>query len=436
MLLIGSMAAAACAQGFEPYKFNPFSDKAAGFHVVNASVSGSYSTGAQSLGLGDSIKAPGRGDIGFLQGGIVLGWSGKGEASNVSVIYSPSVARGLDRSRYQSINHLLTVSGNRPIAPRWMFEYSGGLIASDFNLLLASRAPRRFASFDELTAAIVSASAGNFQLADLIAALPFTRSPETSYLYGGRHMSASGTATASFEASSRSQVRMSIYGMRSEVVSREGGDALAALLRRTRSVNGSLGWTYAITPRTFSSVSVSTGRVGSEFNDGLVSHANVSLGRKLNERWYVQVTGGAGSYRELRGATLRKRQFLNEEYAVSVGYKVYAHTLAVNFGRRTGDDFGLGSKTTLTSSAAWTWARPGRSVSMSGNFGYAQLFADDLPGLTSWTSILSVARALHNGFAVSGSYRYVQFPRALFLRSSYLGISGAVGSLSWSPEGR
>ena len=315
----------------------------------------------------------------------------------------------------------------------------------DFNQLMGGSTPLNNlalapATFDDLAAAILGGRTDNSQLAGLVSAAPLVSSPETSYLYGVRHLSLSMGVSFTYDRSSRSRFHTGFYGVRSQPLGNTGrevvpGMPLEVQLRRTTSAGASAGWSYDITPRDTLSVDVSGTRVASEFQDAYVSHSAISFGRKLSERWFVRGMVGAGVFTPVR-ETLVQGRFTRHEWGGSIGYKVYAHTFLGSYTNMVSDIFGLGANSNISSAGAWSWKRPGRSISLSSTFGYSQLVGPSFPNSGSWSFHTTVARALNAHMVLTGSYRYIQYPRLIYFYSPTSSVNGLITSLGWSPAAR
>ncbi len=120
----------------------------------------------------------------------------------------------------------------------------------------------------------------------------------------------------------------------------------------------------------------------------------------------------------------------------SVGYKFAAQTLLGSYSRMVSDSYGLGSYATESSTGAWTWNRPGSSMSLSSGFGYSHLTGGAFSNTTSWTAHVTFTRRLPGQMAMNATYSYVQYPETLLLQREDLALSGVMVGLSWSPSAR
>ncbi len=433
------------AQSFEPYYFNPLSTKGPGLHLHSVNVSASINSGTRDLGVPDVVPPGQNGVVSIVQAGGVIGWARAGSDSNISVTYSPSFSRGTTLLHFRSFNHALSVSGGRKLRPRLGLNGSLNVIAMDYNQLLNGSTPLGNlagtpATFEDLSAAIITGNSQNPQLNGLTGLSPVVSSPETSFLYGVRHLSMSAGMSLSYELSTRSHLNGGVSVGRSQVLGDQEravvpGLPLAAQLRHTTGMTGGAGWSYSLTPRDSLSVGVSTSRVFSDYQDAFVSQVSASFGRRFNERWFATGMVGMGLFNPFR-ETLTQGAFRRLEWGASVGYKVYAHTFLGSYTDLVSDVFGLGARSSITSGGAWSWKRPGLNTSLSSTFGYSQLVGAAFPNFGSWSASLGVGHALTSHTVLSVSYRYSQFPRYVYFYSPSNSVSGLMSSLSWSPSAR
>lgn len=433
------------AQNFEPYYFNPFSTKGPGIHLHTVSVSSAVNSGAQGLGLSAAIPTAEKGVVSIVQAAGVLGWARMGTVSNISVTYSPSFSRGVSLLNYWSINQALSVSGGRRLGAKLSLNGSVNLIAMDFNQLLNGASPltnlaQTPATFEELSSAVLSGKTANTQLAALTGSTPIVSTPETSFLYGVRHLSLASGVTLAYERSTRSAFSLSLSGGRTQVLGENDrflapGLPLVVQLQRTSNWAAGAGWNYSLTPRDTVSVNLTTSRIVSDYQNAFVSQATVSLGRKLSERWFVRGMAGVGFFNPLR-ESLPQGRFTRHEWGASVGYKVYAHTFLGSYTSLVSDIFGLGANSSISSAGAWSWKLPGHSTSVSSSFGYSQMVGSAFPNAGSWSVSSGVGQSLNSRTVLSISYRYIRFPQHVFFYSPSNSVNGLTTSLSWSPSMR
>jgi hypothetical protein len=429
-------------QSFDYDLFNPLSSKQAGVHLYGASVSTSYFSNAYGLGLTGQNPATVSSNAAIVSGSAVFGWSRQLPSSNISVTYAPTFLQSALLSGYRSTDHSLSASANTAFKKKWTLAAAVRGVVMDFNQTLntqpqfgtISAAP---ATFDEFFGAMTAGRSDNTYLARALAVSPVADSPETAYLYGGRELSASGTVSVGYEQSTRSSYRLSADVMRTQFLPQDGSNGLdgAFLLPKTTTAGLGAVWIYSLSPRTTASFDVSSTRALSIYEDQFVNHFNVSIGHTMSRHWFLQGMMGMGVTSPLRQA-VDTGGFAQQEYGGSVGYKLYAHTFVGTYSRMVSDVYGLGANATETSGGAWTWKRPGRSISGSTTFAYSHLIGPNFPNEGSMSFTTGVAKALDDHTVLSVSYRFLQYPQQMFTAAPNRRMSGVTLALSWSPSAR
>ena len=318
-----------------------------------------------------------------------------------------------------------------------------GQLVNDFSQLLFSRTQYGDltavpSTFDEFVAALLTGRSNNPALSQVVGGASVVSTPESAFVYGDRELSASAVVSVGYAHSSCSTFRGSFQGIRTQHVKQgEGGPEISTnhVLPKTTSGTGSLSWSYLLTPRTTTSVDVSTTRTISGIQDAYSSQATFSVGRTISRRVFIQGMLGAGLIRPVR-QTFAPTQTIQSVFGGSIGYKTYAHTLLCSFTRAVSDIYGLGADSTDSSSAAWTWKRPGRSISIGSGFGYSFLRGSAFPNARSWSANAGLTKALGSHMALSVSYTHTRFPPSVFLEVPNISQSGVVATFSWSPEVR
>lgn len=438
-------ASLAPGQSFELDNFNPLSTRGAGVHLYGVSGSLAYFSGASLLGL--TGLQPGLTGVRPLmaQGTASMGWARQGQSSQISVVYSPSMVRSFNLSGYQSLNHSLSAYGQGRLGAKWGLSGSFQGIASDFSQLLftqtsAGRLSSAQASFDDLVSAILGNTAGNSQLAAVAGAAPLASSPEAAYLFGSRLLSVGMATALVYEHSTRSSFRLSFNGVQTQFLNdrdsvNPAADQLSSQLLRSTSGMGSLNWSYALTPRSTLGANLSAVRTFSGIQDGYTTHVTVSLGRKMTPNLFLRGMAGMGRYVPVTDL-FQQGSFAQHEFGGGVGYKLYSHTLVASFDRSVSDIFGLGANATITGTGAWTWRRPGSSISVSGTGGYSQLTGPRFLNSGSWTGFAALSKALDAHSVISVAFRYLQYPQQLFVLGPDRTQTGVIITYSWSPAER
>jgi hypothetical protein len=428
--------------------FNPVSANTNGVHLYGASIAGTYSTGpgaGTELGLPVAPQVSNNNSITMLQGSATFGLVRSIAKSSLSITYTPSYVRGVRSANFASFNHALSMAMGKNLSPKWGLSGSINGVMTDFNQLLFAQSRSADialipATFDEFAAALLTGTSSNLALTQAVNASPVIGSPETAFLYGGRMYSVAATGSAAYAYSSRSTFSMSISAGRTQFFSRgsnlsDGSGVRGFSVPWTTNGSASLSWGYSLTPRTTIGANLTTARTVSQFQDAYASQAGVSIGRTMSTRWFLHGTLGTGWIKPLR-QTFQPTQVPQVTYGGGIGYKLYAHTFMASFTRSVSDVYGLGASATESSSGAWAWKRPGRSISVTSSFGYSRLINTVIPDTRSWTGLISAGKALNDQIAIGASYSYFRLPTSIVIAASDLTRSGVIVSLSWSPSSR
>jgi hypothetical protein len=438
MIAARALPAQDVAAGTDPLSFTR-----SGLHLYNVTLSSGYYSGPYpSLGLAPIVPGPAGTQSVALQASATIGWLKTGRKTSFSLVYSPAFFSSVYFTSFRSFDQSLAVSVTRALSPKWSIQGSTSALMSDFNQLLF--APTTYgsitgtaATFDQFSSAILTGRSDNAALTQLLAAAPVVSSPENAFAYGGRVFSASARVSATYAASTRSSYTASASGSYTQFLTAGSSAPNVTPTYRipsTKTTAADLSWAYLLTPRTTLTVSGSVYRTASQVQDVYVSQGNVSMGRTLSRRWFVQGMLGFGYISPQRQTNSIQSQ--QREYGGSVGYKLYAHTFLGSYTRSASDIYGLGANATDNAEGAWTWNVPGRSTTASASFGYARLIGPNFPNWTSWTTRASVARYLGNSFAVVLGYTYGRYPQVASLVSGSQAQTGVMLSVTWSPYGR
>lgn len=439
-------AALACAailraQSFEMETFHPLSSTESGIHLYGASVSGSYFSNPYGA-FPTGVFGSGNADLSTLQTSATVGWSRQSQTAIMSLTYSPMFVHTLSGPTYQSLNHWFAFSGKKTIGAKWTAAGSAQGVISDFSQLLFATTPYASASkvestFDDLAAAVLTGRSDNAALAALFTSAPLTTSPEAAVLYGSRILTASAGASVSYASSSRSTYQASLQIIRAQYFSPGSNDSNSPsnVVPATTSGVGSVAWSYSLTPRTVLSLSASSTRTISKYQDAYGTQAMVTIGHSISRRWFVRGGFGAGFIAPLRAAGTIS-QGVQAPWQAGIGFKGYAHTILGSYERPVADMYGLGANATDVSSLAWAWQRPGRSISASSTFGYLRLIGPTFSGEGSWTAHASIKKAFGPHWGMTIGYTYLHSPNILIASASTASQSGVMATLYWSPVSR
>jgi hypothetical protein len=423
-----------------PLLLNP-----SGFHIANLSVASSYfhETFPAIPVAGSTAGSPGSLSASTLSASATVGWAKVIEDCNVSVIYSPSYVREYQVSNSHSINQSLGISIFRKLNRKLTVAGSFQGFISDFSQLLFSPTAYSLltaspATLEELLATTLTGQSGNPLLAQLLSAAQLSGSPQTAFIYGGRALSGAASVSLSYAQSTRSSFNFSMYAVRTQFTNVGGkGENVGptTLIPRTTAAAGSLGWSYALTPRTTISVQASSNRSLSRWAEGYSTQVSGAISRTLTPHWFV--TGGGGvAYSIPLHETFKTPTRPVPEFTGSVGYKFGAQTLLASYSQSIYDVYGLGASNTDSGSGGWTWSRPGSSMGFSGSAGYIRVTAPASPSITSWTARAGFTKALPARLSMAASYSYARYPEALLGQAGNFALDGLMVGLNWAPSQR
>jgi hypothetical protein len=423
---------------------NPLNGSSPGVHFYGVSVFSSYYTGGGAPnGLPVAIGIPiGGSSTHDVVSGVTasFGWNRSAEKWHISLNYTPSYVRSVRNSDDNIISHSFSASIGREImlTRRWSLGLSATAGLSEFPQFFFTPGSLDFAAslpstFDAFSAAVLTGTYTNPQLASILTSTPAPASPEQTFLYGNRVLSTNASASLTYTISQRSSLNIGLSAGRSQIL-RHSGSSDSSPLYIPHSVGGgvNLSWSYSLTPRTDFSASLSSGRSFSRVQDGYSTSAQFSIGRVMSRRWFVRGGVGAGMLlfnRHLFPLPQRVQYLANG----TIGYKTYAHTVFVSCSRTLGDAYGAGSGTTSGLNATWSWRRPTSSWVFFGSGGWQRLANPALNNATSWLGGAGLARSLRANLRMSAQYSYFHYPFAIVTNSG-LSQEGLSVSLSWSPS--
>jgi hypothetical protein len=421
--------------------FNTLNPDAAGLRLYGVTISSTYYTGSSAYYAGSSAALQNV-DVVALQSSAALGWSKQGQQTSVSIMYSPSYVRQVEGSSYNSttynsLNHAFTFSANKKLHSKWTLGGSVNAVLTDFNQLLFSQnqysnAVKASASFEDLSGSILNSGSDNTELNNLLNAPPIASGAETAYVYGGREFSAAGSMSLAYASSPRSTYRISMYGVRSQYLSMEANTGPSTAVPNTTSGMIGIGWSWSIDPRTTLALDTAGSRTISPIQDAYVSRASISISRTLSQRWFARIMGGVGILSPVR-TTNSITAGPSQEWGGSIGFKTSSNTFSVSANRSVSDMYGLGANANLNGNGGWIWHRPGRSISISSNFGFYRLLGPTFQHSGSLTAQVGFDKKLGAHTTMTAAYAYVQYPQQLLMTGSHQTQNGITVSLGWTP---
>jgi hypothetical protein len=353
-------------------------------------------------------------------GSVEFDWTKFTERSTFSLTYTPSYTGYVRNSSLNALNHALSLTTSRKIAPQWTFGFSAAgaltsLQESQFAPTALGNVAGALATFNDLAAALLTGNfANNPQLGALLNSSPLAQSPISNLLYGQRMFTSSAHASLSYSYSPRLSVTFSGGAARSQHVDDQAlGVGNVPLIPNTTSGNATVNVSYSLSPLTQIGGTVSSSRTSSLIYDGYTTTSLATLGRTLAGRWVVQVHGGVGVTNAVREANAIVSAKPGPAIGGSLTYKTLSHTFLGSYDRAVSDTYGLGASTSSAANAAWQWRHRGSSWWLASSFGWQQLQGNVLADLSGWNSTVGLNRAIGAHFVLLTQYSHLTYSRGL-----------------------
>lgn len=386
--------------------------------------------GYYSNGLANTSFQSGTSNLQYDVGGgasATFEYTKLGERSSFAVSYTPSYTGQIRYSSLNTLNHGLSLTASRKLAPRWNFTFSA---AGDLSSLQQSQfSPTRLSSvasvpstFDDLAAGVLSARFGNNpQLANVLASAPLAQSPLLTLLYGQRIFTSAAQISLSYSYSPRLSVAFSGGISRTQPVSNDQSSTnfQTSLLSNTTSGNASVTVSYSLSPLTQAGGTVTTSRVSSTLQDSYITTSLATFGRTIGRHWFVQIHGGAGITNPVRQTSFAASTKPRPAIGGSLGFKTFSSTLLGAYDRSVSDPYGTGASTSSTTSATWQWRQPGRAWRLESSVSWQQLGSGALvnaaptntalTNTSGWNISAGFGRSLGPHFALHTQYSYLYY---------------------------
>ena len=424
-----------------------------GLRIYSVSVFSSYSSAALPYGsdtASSGIIFPGLLHTGFditSGGSVMVGWGKSFKKSTVSVMYSPSYARHTRYSQWSSLAQTLALSWSTQLGSRW--TWSAGISAATSTADVIMFQPNQSlnlasvpSTFEDLSSAVISGRTTDPQLSAALGAGGAGFSPQDQLIFGRRMLAMSINTNLAYARSTRFTVSGGFSGTRAQHLGSASSSAADAyyLIPRTTAAAADLNVSYALTPRTSTSVSFAVARTFTGLVTANTYSFSGALGRRMGEHWFLSGSAGAGMTKT--GFSPRRAEYIGN---ASIGYKTYGHTFVGAASRTMGDAYGVGGLSTLSATGAWNWSRPGHTWGTVAAFSQNKVFGG-LFGTSGYQVTAGVHRAITHHAGIVLEYGYGQStvsPGGLY----YAYLAGAQPgsllrfahhsvrlSLSWSPQ--
>ncbi|HUB82483.1 MAG TPA: hypothetical protein VMB03_26985 [Bryobacteraceae bacterium] len=414
-----------------------------GLHIIGVSVFSGYSTSAYpQAGYIFPGSAAGLGGDENYGATFSVGWQNHGQNGELSVLYSGTYAGQVRYSNLNAYNQTLSLGASHKLGQKWTFSLNA--VGSDMTLAQYLYQPSPLnvitqvpATFDDLAAAVGAGQYTNTQVAALLTGSPILQAPGRSLLLANRVLSYTGSAGLSYQASPRLQVHLdgSVSAGQS-LLSNQDEENLTPgtyLMPRTLGANAQMGVSYLLDPLTQVGFDVTESRTLNHFEDIYGTTATVSLGRKIAQRWFLNVHGG-GTYDVVEQQTIGTPIGRQVVGGASLGFRTLSNTFLASYDRTGADGYGVAVGTITTASGSWSWRLPGSKWGLSASFGDQQTRNAGFVSLSGWEGSGGVNFAINPHASVTAQYVYMNNA------GTYLGTYGSMAiqsvrlSLAWAPQ--
>jgi hypothetical protein len=421
-----------------------------GVHLYGVSVFGGYSTTAYPLaGSGIPSGSFGAGTLGpdeTYGASASVGWQRHRGRSNFSAFYSASYGGMVRYSDLNGLSQSFSVAINRELSRKWSVSLSGS--GQDSRLaqyvyqpsglsVVAQAAP----TFDDLAAL---ASIGQFsspQTAAMLTGTSGLASPLRTLLLGDRVLSYSTRVSARYAHSSRLSFSFGGFAAGGQHISdsqQNGSGVPNYSMPHSIGMDAGMSMNYQLSPRTTLGMSLDAARTQNPYQSAYTNTANASVGRKMGPHWFLRAYGG-GSYSILTQQLYNSPGVRQVVGGGSLGFRTYEHTFMSSYDRSSVDNYGFGVGTNTNLTGSWSWNRPGRSWTLSLNFGQQKMNNTGFASFSGWQGSAAWSRRLNAQTSVTAQYVYLsstgQFLNSFVGSTSQsLSVHSVRLSLSWAPQ--
>jgi hypothetical protein len=319
----------------------------------------------------------------------VFGWRHVGRRRMFSLVYEPSVIRRSQFSEWNSTDHNLQLLSDSRLSPRWDLRLSARGAAQNLEQFFFDPPELRRiqdvpATLEDLSNAVAAGELTDAEVAAILTGAPVVDRPARAVLDAQRVMTLGARAAATYAPSRRLKLKFGMEALRSKTIAdaREQ-DAVSGriYLPSAASARAEAGFSYDVSPESSVGVEVSRRRTESSLRHANYTNAVANFEKRWGRGWSVGVQGGAGTVEgETPGVLLGNavsQSAMNSSWIAggTLGYHGRDHSFAISGTRTTGDNLGIGSQSSVSTAAEWTWARPGApwGVFVGGNLYKADL---------------------------------------------------------------
>lgn len=424
-----------------------------GFQFYGVSAFMGYSSSAYPLSqISQGSSQTGIANIrstGTYGGSTGVGWRYNRERTTFSANYRTSFNGNTRYSGVNGFNHVLALSGARRIGRKFSVSFSGsGSITSLVHVL---QQPSSLGVVSQLPLTLndlaASASIGQYssvQASSLVGAASLVgNSPVRTVLLGDRVLTYSANVSGSYSISERLQLYFGSFTAAGQNRSTSGQNYI---MPRSIGVNGGLGFSYALSPRTYVGAGLSVNRSANLYQTAISTNLTGNVGRRMGLHWFLSANGGY-SY------TIFTQQLYSSATTKliigggSIGYKFRAQTVMATYNRSASDVYGYSTGVSSNALFGWNWRRPGSWWGLTASGGQQHNGQNGYSTIDGYHGTAGLNFILNNQAAVSLSYGYSQsegtFLRAfsggsntLTPQTNRIQVQSVRLTVGWSPHGR
>lgn len=412
-----------------------------GFRLYDISITLGYATSANPVGQfaspGDGALKP---DENYGISGTV-GYQHHREKNNVSITYTGSYSGLVHYSDANGYSESLSITAEHKLAPKWDTSFSAS--GQDGTLIQILNQPNPLSVISQMPADVNDLAAalglGNFSSSSAASAIlgaPVVQIPIRTLLLGDKVLSYSGSAALSYAYSKHLSFHLGGSGSGGENRNPglNGGPATNFVLPHSYNANAGMSWTYSSTPRTDLGINLEGNRLQNRYQSAYTATATASAGRKLTERFFAKIYGGA-TYTDITEQTSgspKTEQFVG---GASLGMKTHDQTLTATYDRSVSDSFASFVGTYTVFSGTWQWARRGSRFRMSASAGQQQVRNTGFESFSGWQAGGGFSELLTRTTSVSGQYVYFKTAGSFQGNQSGFSENSVRMSFNWAPDG-
>jgi hypothetical protein len=424
-------------QFFSAEQLNPLKAHQDGIQLYGVSGFTTYLSGVPGYtnGIGSSGYQLSAG------GNANLGWNRTGSRTSLSVQYGFMYSGETGTASLRNLSHNLLFGATRRLGYRWDWSFSANTqILNSADLMFSQgvfgQAIDVSAPFSDLAAAVVANRAlNNNDIAAILTRSSAAGGPAQSMFFGNRLMNVVAQTHLQYRYSPRLAVHFDGGASRNQPLTGSSGQKSSSgnyLIPSVTIGNVNAGLSYSLSPRTTVSGDLSSQRMFASLNNTYTTTGTVSIGRVMGKRWFGNLHAGVGFITPVNTAyQLPTGPQLIE--GGTVGFTTYTQTVMLVVDRTVVDSYAIGASSTLNTSLAWSWKRPGHSWTVLATTGEQRISRMNLPAINAWQASVGFSQRVTREIALTVSYGYLR-PSSEPLGSLYMppthGIRLMIG---WTP---